>query len=411
MTNDIRSGEAECNHLVQLSGQFNKLVELASNLIEKIPGFLLRPWIIGFFLSVLAISYMSALYKNFDQTLPSWYIKAFEWQVAHPLQAIPISSFISISDFDGRAEHLEKQTYRIALPLFAKLIGVSSFGGLVIIQRVTSFLFLMMTFMLLKRFFRDVPAALFGALAIACSSVGGWGFQSVEFFDGVAYFLLLSCVFTKNPFLITFILMLAGFVDERAIAASPLIYFCWMKKNYYTITLHDFLSLNPQRIGILAGILLFIVARYCLSLWMGCPLVLRAGLFVDASKALEHFKMLPFASLFFLKGSCIAILVGFALLYIRSGLLLIFTLLISMIPLIAGVCMVADFERSFGYVFPLIFFSYKLIGESLPQSVLRGITFASAVFSLLIPNVSFLFEVHAVIPIYSLIHWNLEGGI
>jgi len=154
------------------------------------------------------------------------YGRALAWWLDHPFQPVPVAKFFSDAahaegDRAGRISHLEKLTVRGVFPLLNQLLR-GGIGTILLASSVAA----AWAWLLFYRLVRDAthdPA--YGALAVwafAACWAGQSGFEDFIFGDAVAVALLLACA-RSGPVATALLLLVAGFTDERALTAAPLV--------------------------------------------------------------------------------------------------------------------------------------------------------------------------------------------
>jgi hypothetical protein len=163
-------------------------------------------------------------FPNYIPKGPPEFLRALEWWLQHPFQAIPVADiFGTVEPDDGYASHCDKRVYRGLLPL---LHTVLPFGLPMV--RVVGYLagvaVFAICYLLVSRGRKDPLAAALFIWALALSYSGPWPFIDWHYFgDGLAVALLVAAMLARPVWLSALLIVLAGFTDERAIVASPLV--------------------------------------------------------------------------------------------------------------------------------------------------------------------------------------------
>ncbi len=356
---------------------------------------------VGAMLSALSLVLACPDYTRFRPYAETpWAYAALAWKFDHPLEPIPLDRLAAEAGPGdaGTVEHLRKRTFRITVPLLAKLSGIGVTGALVG-QQITSFLFLAVFFKLLQRLLRDVPAAFFGAVAMASSFVGHWGFNDFVYFDGIAWFLMLLVLYIPNAPLGSVLLFLAGFVDERAILASPLLYLALCSGDESGVG--PGLRPNGRRIGLVLGIVLYIGARLSLAARLGA-IADTSGMNLMALR--YNLSVLPLALISAYEGLSVVVLASIIVLMQARRWATIGLWLLPTAASVGAASVVYDLSRSLGYsVFLNVVLAFGILHSGQVQTTeIRRIALYAAIASLMLPSYVILLGVHPMLPILRL---------
>jgi hypothetical protein len=387
-----------------LSSWLAELLDAVSVWIEG-AAWLERPYVVTAILVGIAILIACPDYRHFRPYADRpWAAEALAWQSAHPLSPIPVAEFaLRAGPTDGGiVEHLRKRSYRITVPLISKLSGLG-LRYMVGLQQITSCLYLLIGFLLLDRIFGDRVAAFLGSLAISASFFGQWGFNDFDYFDGLAYFSMLLCLWIKRALPIPFLMVGAGFIDERAILAAPLIYL--FQGSCTSGSFQEILLPNRLRIGTIAGALIYLSLRIVLGLHYG-SIGDRSG--ISTMAATYNSIVLPLAMLLLFKG--IIILAGASIAVLAKLKAYRYALVFGLcvVPNILAGVWVYDLSRSLAYGFPCIFICAGIAEQNLEKVSLRRIMVCTAISSMLMPTYYILLGLHPMLPAFRL--WHLARG-
>lgn len=195
--------------------------------LERLQGS--RLWPILVVVVALCIAYVTSFpfYGGLKDFNSSPYGKALTWWLSHPLANVPIGEFfpketLHLGFNAGCASHCDKLAFRPVLPLIncvapfglCTLVGISHLAG--------CFVFLI-TYVLVKKTTGDPVAGALATWTLAGTFAGTWGFHDSSFGDALAVALVLSAMLARSGWFIMFLLIVAGFTDERAITAAPLV--------------------------------------------------------------------------------------------------------------------------------------------------------------------------------------------
>lgn len=114
--------------------------------------------------------------------------------------------------------------FRITVPLIASLLGIGLKGTL-ILQFLTGILIFLLVGSLVERETGNRLIAFYATLLVALIYPGTAAFlESRYYFDSFAYLFLLAALWFRSPVSIGFLVLLAGFTDERALIASGFVF-------------------------------------------------------------------------------------------------------------------------------------------------------------------------------------------
>ncbi|TDU71412.1 hypothetical protein EI77_02536 [Prosthecobacter fusiformis] len=252
--------------LNQLQAKFHRRLEHAS---------LSHYWSLYVVLIAVAVSYLSELpqYTAIQEFISTPYGQAKIWWLENPLQAVPVDHFFPLAERHlgynaGCASHCDKLTFRIALPVLHK---IAPFGiwTLVITSHIAAVAIFWMTYKLLFRSSADSVSASLATWALAGTYAGELGFKDFYYGDALAVALLLGAMMTRRRWLIMLLIVVAGFTDERAVIAAPLIalFHYWQSKNPTFGADQQHLKLSDLWIAwpTICGILIYLLMRVFLT--------------------------------------------------------------------------------------------------------------------------------------------------
>jgi hypothetical protein len=209
-------------------------------------------------------------------------------------------------------------------------------------------------------------------------------------FDGPAYLLMLVGMLSRGGWGPALCVYLAGFADERAIAAFPIL-FLWHQidgKCLREFSWKSLFSMGPGVRGCLIGLFLHLGTRLIMMEWYGFDLPVGEDAAVGFNKFRAYFMFAPFAlaspleALWLMPGLAVVLLV----VYKRHALLL------SYIAAMTGVILVgftvADVTKSIAYAFPAVFVALKIMKNLDAHLCFRVLLFRLALLCLLVPSYS-----------------------
>jgi hypothetical protein len=370
--------------------------------LEKRTDWVDRQFILAPVLAAIAITIACPTYKRFGPFAEHspWAAQALNWQTQHLLEPIPVERFAvgALPGGEGVMQYLRKRSYRVTVPILSHYTGLS-LKGFVGLEQFTSCLFLLFAYQIFLKIFKDRLTAFLAAVATAGSFVGQWGFYGFDTFDGLAYFVMMLILRAKRPWAIPLLVVAAGFIDDRAIIAMPMLYL--FQENSANLSSGQWtLSPNPLRIAILVGIICFGVLRIALGIHM--------GRMFDFSGTLTQWFLVH--NLLIFEISLLALFKGISLLIGTSVLVIAkkrafrnaFLLVASATCSVLAALYVADLSRSLCYIFPCIFLCARIVAQELDVTALRRLCLCAAIVSISMPTYYFLYVLNPLLPILRL---------
>jgi hypothetical protein len=158
------------------------------------------------------------------------------WWLEHPFQQVPAQDFFSAAEklnplVAGSISHADKIAHRAFLPLLNQLTGWG-YWTLVVANHLAAIVTFWLIYHLCRRITGDVPLATLSTWAYAATWAGTWGFNDRVCGDAVAIAWLLGAIAVRPGWLVALSMVAAGFCDERALTAAPLVaLFRWWEQN------------------------------------------------------------------------------------------------------------------------------------------------------------------------------------
>ena len=383
------------------SGTLEKVLALAEELRAKLirSGIAsYHPLAIAAILTALSLILACPDYKRFQPYagMP-WAYQALQWKFEHPLQPIPVQAFApgDTRDDIGAAEHLEKRSFRIAVPLAAYLLHVGIKGAL-LGQQLAAYGFLVLTVIVGRRLTgSDLSGMLIGGI-FASSFIGQWGFNDFHYFDGFAYLSILVCIWSHSPVIIALTTALGGMIDERVLLAAPLTYLCLplLQPSNGSYRIDRLMRPDRHRQALIFGVLLAGASRVLLAWYWGGRWGNTAGIaFTD-----RGIRFLPLSLILVAKGLCLPL--GFAAVaaIANSRYLIPCLTILASVPILVLSALVYDTARSLGYAFPAFLLVLAMLARSLSVRELQYFLLAAAVCNVVIPTYYAMFGVLFVLP-------------
>jgi hypothetical protein len=287
---------------------------------------------------------------------------------------------------DHPSTHLAKMSFRLAVPLLARVLHLS-LAQLLALQVLAGLAVFYRAATLLVASLHDRVAAALLTLGLSFTYFGyEFTYDLTGYFDGLGYAALVLALGTRR-WPVIFGLVLAGsFVDERVLAASTLLVFWYgvRQHSWQVPGLGRFLFTRPAMAVYAAwvayaGLRLALAARYGLH---------TPGGLVGPS-ALWHSTWHELLALGFTTGLSsywlpVALAVALLLYQRRYGVLAL--LLGSFAPIFGAAFAVTDITRSLAFGVPVVFIALDFLGRFTTVAERRYLAAVVVFFALLIPG-------------------------
>jgi len=253
--------------------------------------------------------------------------------------------------------HQSKLTFRLSVPLIAKLFHLS-ITGIIFLQYIFGFLLFYISSSILKQITKDNFTTLIITLSIPFIYAGRVSFIDIRgVFDGIALFFLVVSMFKRNMIIITTAIIMTSFTDERGLIASSLVFVYWYihesneKRKLFT----------KYTSSVVLGGVIYLILRLFLSCFF--HLSTQSG-GIGFNVLASNLNLLPLGTWHGLEGNWMLVLIAlFTLIFNKDKLTLLFFILSISIVLITG-SLVADVTRSMAYVIPALFISILIIQKN-----------------------------------------------
>lgn len=324
----------------------------------------------------LAITFLLSLTTSFPDREIYNNKESFSHQVVYQKASHPFTQV----DYSPET-HESKLTFRLTIPLLIRLLRLNILS-IFIMEYLIGILLFYLTLKLSYDIFQNSFYAFLITIATGQVFSGTTALvESVAMFDGAAIALLLSAMYFKAPILKTALVFLAGFCDERAIIASPLIIIYDMNDN---VDLKGFFG------GLCASTPLSVIAAWILYATCRISLMNIYGLKTATGDVgfhliLNQIHYLPISLWTALEGLWILVIFSISILFHKRKYMFLMMFLSSLAAIILVALAVLDVTRSLAYMLPGIFVSMKVLKGNVDydlKKILLGILF----ISLLCPN-------------------------
>ena len=260
--------------------------------------------------------------------------------------------------------HLNAASFRFFIPLIAKVLHLNPLGCY-ILQFIIGILLFYLVLKISLNLLHDKYLASLIVFSVAAISVGRTSFHEIRgIFDGIAIFMILLSMMSSNRFLIFFLIIAAGFTDERAIIASGFV-ILW----HLLIEFHETNKLNARKFKeifycrsayVLYGMVIYLGSRYYLKYIYNFTDVNEQMLLSGNSIFFNQINNSAIGVWSGLEGLWILIVYAIVKYFHENNLIIIaFSVIISIIIFIA--LSTVDIGRSMCYLLPAVFIAIKVL--------------------------------------------------
>ncbi|MFM2048449.1 MAG: hypothetical protein RI955_997 [Bacteroidota bacterium] len=279
------------------------------------------------------------------------------------------------------ASHAAKKTFRITVPLIAKIFHFNNWTTVAFMWAI-NFFFLFFILQMFLKLIDDKTIAVLGTIGFTFIYVGHAGFTDINtWFDGIAYFFILTAILSRNNFIILSSIILACFTDERAYLSSCLVFLFHVILNSENEISFSF---KKHKLSIAAFLAIAIALILRLTIQLIFDLHTKTG-GTTITKVLADTDFWGMAMWTFLEGYWLLIIVlGLFLIYQKQYFKTFILLLIIAIFSLASI-LVFDKTRSGAYIFPLIFIAVLILKNKLNAIEWRYLFLTIAIICFLFP--------------------------
>ncbi|MBN9659635.1 MAG: hypothetical protein J0H49_15740 [Acidobacteria bacterium] len=270
--------------------------------------------------------------------------------------------------------HESKLTFRLTVPLAARLLHLRM-AGVLVLSALLGGLLLGLVLHAAFEITRSRQAALLMSLSVGCSWSGEAAFHELRggYYDAAALCLLMLALCARPPALVALFTCAAAWTDERALLAAPCV-----------LLFHAIHRANGVRVGL--GVVLGLGAYGLSRLYMAA-----AGGYQPALDGIgfrlfaQQLNVLPLSLWSGLGGCWFPVLGGSIVLFLRKryALGLFFAAFVSALSL--GAFCVIDTTRSMAYLLPAVFAGLAILQQTESPKRLPRLVAATAVLSFFVP--------------------------
>jgi hypothetical protein len=272
------------------------------------------------------------------------------------------------------SSHESKLAFRLTVPILAHMLGLE-LPGLLGLQFFCLLAMFYAVALLAERATGDPASAVLTCLAFAlifpgnvlCSDVYGR-------FDVVAYCLLALAMSAARPILVAPLIVLAAFTDERALAASGLVFLWFVVLQAGPASGRIF---NRNALAVVVAAVVYLGARLSLVQYAG--LRTSSG---GTNLLMNQVNMIFFGMWTGLKGMWLVVVQSLLILLVDRRWFFLGAYGASILVVVAIALSVFDVTRSMGYLLPAVFISLCIVARSEGPLILRYSLLAALVVSL-----------------------------
>lgn len=270
--------------------------------------------------------------------------------------------------------HESKLTFRLTVPLAARLLHLRM-AGVLVLSGLLGTLLLGLALQAGFEITGSRKAALLLSLAVGCCWAGESAFHELRggYYDAAALCLLMLALCARTPALVALFTFAAAWTDERALLAAPCV-----------LLFHAVHRAYGVRIGL--GVVLGLGAYGVSRLYMTTAGAYESNLSgVGLHLFTQQLNVLPLALWSGLGGCWVPLLGGYVVLFIRKrfALGILFAILISGLS-VSAFCVI-DTTRSVSYLLPAVFVGLALLRQSESPPWLDRVVLTTALLSYFVP--------------------------
>ena len=286
---------------------------------------------------------------------------------------------------DVSSTHLAKMSFRLAVPLLARVLHLP-LAALLALQVLAGFAVFYQVAGLLEASLRDRGAAALLTLGLGLTYFGyEYAYDLSGYFDGLGYAALVLALGSRRWPVIFGLVLAGGFVDERVLAASTLLVFWYgaRQHDWQVPSLGRFLFTRSAT-AVYAAWLAYGTLRLALMWHYGLH---TPGGLVGIS-ALFHSSWHELLALGFVTGLSsywLPVALALALLAYQRRWWVLGLLLGSFAPIFGAAFAVTDITRSLAFGMPVALISLDLLGRYTTLAERRYLALVVVFFALLIP--------------------------
>ncbi len=337
-----------------------------------------------------------------------WGVDFFTLQFKSPL-TIDAQDFLKDKPHeDGFVSHLDKRWSRITVPVIAWIFHLNMIGVYLLqIVLLPAFLFYGMKYLLSVT--GDKTLAFCGGVSLGCIYLSKTFIGDFIHYDCFAFFFLLMAAYQKRPFWSVPFLILAAFVDERAVISFPLFYLLRLIGECgVALTFNDILKKINTIFPFVFSFLIYSVLRFYLKKHLQIHDE-YAYSYMGWGRIDLNLKSIPLSLFATLEATLGLIIIPAVMSIVNRNFLFSFLYIIGVLASLAAAFWVADLSRSINYVFPSIFISLIFLHKTENIKIFRFVSVSVMLFCLFFPTHDFaLAEVGGqswILPIfYKIIH-------
>jgi len=346
-------------------------VDQSLNYVEKLSAkkyaFYLLP------ICTTIISLISA-FPSYDIVLTNEFAEGWRAllnQTDHPFQAV---------DYH-QASHAANLAFRLTPVLLGRLFQIDTIPGYLLLQLAAFLLLQISTVCIFKKITGDMVTAILLSFAVSFSFVGNVLCSDYRgFFDVLSFLFLTIAMLSDNLFIIFVSILAASFTDERALAASGLVFIFFVLQGETNTeapsSLKNLLRLDRKLFTLILSWVVYFMLRYLLSYYFNFKTNESGMIDYLLNHAVHQINILPFALWTGLEGFWLIVILSIYILIYNKR----WSFLLLLFAAITGVAFIAiwvfDITRSMAYLWPAIFIGVTILYRTQNLRFIRYISFA-----------------------------------
>ncbi len=313
-----------------------------------------------------------------------WGVNYFTLQFKSPLSQDAQNFLKDKPHEDGFVSHLDKRWSRITVPVIAWIFHLNmTYIYLLQVILQVAFLFFAMKFLL--NVTGDKILTFCGGVSLGCIYLSKTFIVDFIHYDSFAFFFLMLAAYQKRPLLSIPFLILAAFVDERAVISFPLFYLLRLMTECGTaFTLKDIF----KKINILIPFVISFTIYNILRFYLKKHLQIHdeyAYSYLGWGRIDLNLKSIPLALFATLEATIVLICIPAIVSIFNKKFLFAFLFIGGVLASLAAAFWVADLSRSINYVFPAILISLVFLSKTENIKIVRLVTISVMMFCIFFP--------------------------
>lgn len=286
-----------------------------------------------------------------------------------------------LNDF-GPTSNASRVNFRLLMPALARVTGMGP-AGLLVVQGIAGVLLLFLVAALAYRETSSRTVAALVTLMTGSTFAGTTSFvEHRGVFDGVSICLMLGCMYFSNPALIALFLFAAGWNDERALLAAPLIVVYRLVQGRDGRAFHFASFFSSPLIGLYLGGALHLVSRWYYLTQYAIPHRFDGN---GIRVLLNQINMIPMGLWTAFEGGWLLLPLALLILYRQRQYVVAILFVLALSGLLLVSLSVVDVSRTTAYCLPAVFVCLALLSRTESPDTVWRLCCVACLISLLWP--------------------------